>query len=159
MGLRGKHYSTGNEYLYLGRSPSEFFTRSLAHLVDSVSDNRHHGKRTRLTTWVDDLIGRAKVCASVGLRECASRVEQSWANDFPFGQKTGDAVVGAARFSDRGETVHKATAKIIGGSNGDFGGRVRDVSRTQRQSRYMRMRIDKTRHDRFAISQRCKVPS
>src|SRR6267142_6802351 len=108
MSFRGKHYSTGNEHLYLGRSPSEFFTRGLAHLVDSVSDHRHDGKRPRLTTWIDDLIGAAKVCASAGLGQCASRVEQSRANDFSFGQKACDAVVGAASFSERGETVQQA---------------------------------------------------
>jgi hypothetical protein len=98
MSFRGKHHTTGNEYLYLSRSPSQFFTRGLAHLVDPVGDHRHHGKRTRLTTWIDDLIRGAKVCASAGLRQCASGEEQSWANDFPLGQKACDAVVGAARF-------------------------------------------------------------
>src|ERR1700730_11293926 len=131
MSFRGKHYSPGNEYLNLGRSPSQFFTRGLAHLVDAVSDHRHHGKRTRLTTWIDDLIEGAKVCASAGLRQCAPRVEQSWANDFPFGQKACDAVVCAARFSDRGETVHQARSQIIGGGKGNFGDRIGDVFRAE----------------------------
>src|SRR5713101_4171998 len=152
MSLRGKHHSTGDEYLYLGCSPSQFFTRGLAHVVNSVSDHRHHGKRPRLTTWVDHLIGSAKVCAAAGLRQCAPRVEQSWANDFPFRQKACNAVVGAARFSARGETVHQATSQIIGGGNGNFGGWVGDVLRTKRQSRYMRMRIDETRHQRSAAN-------
>ena len=99
MSFPEEHHSPGNEYLYLGRSPSQFFTRCLAHLVDSVSDHRHHRKRLRLTTCVDHLIGAAKVCTSAALRQRASRVEQSWASDFPFGQKARDAVVGAARFS------------------------------------------------------------
>src|ERR1700691_69457 len=106
MSFRGKHYSTRNEYLYLGRSPSEFFTRGLAHFVDSVGDHRHHVEGTRLTTGIDDLIEGAEVGPPAGLRQGASRVEQSWANDFPFGQKTSDAVVGAAGFPDRSETVH-----------------------------------------------------
>src|ERR1700730_2127511 len=150
MSFRGKHHSPGNEYLYLVRSPSQFFTRCLAHLVDSVSDHRHHGKRPRLTTWIDDLIERAKVCASASLRHCAARVEQSWVNDLAFRQKACDAVVGAARFSDRGETVHQATSQIIGDGKGNFGGRIGDVFRAERQSRYMRMRIDETRHQRSA---------
>src|SRR5260370_29760557 len=132
MSFRGKHHSTGDEYFYLRRSPSQFFTRGLAHVVNSVSDPRHQGKRPRLTTWVDHLIGGAKVCAAAGLRQCASRVEQSWANDFPFRQKACNAVVGAARFSDRGETVHQATSQIIGGGNGNFGDRIGDVFWTNR---------------------------
>src|SRR5713226_6423573 len=46
----------------------------------------------------------------------------------------------------------QATLQIVGGGNCDFGGRVGDIFWAQRQSRYMRMCIDKTRHQRSAAN-------
>src|SRR5277367_2701524 len=132
MSFRGKYYSAGNEYLDLGRSPAQFFTRGSAHLADTVGDYRHHAERTGVATGIGHLIESAKVRATAGLRQCASRVEESRPDDFPFRQQACDTVVGAARFPYRSEPVHQAAAQIIGGGSRYFGSRIGNVFWAQR---------------------------
>jgi len=131
VSCRRKDHAAGNEDLDLAGAPAQLFARGLAHLADSVRDHRHDRKRPRLAARIDHFVRGAKAGAAAGLSQRAPGVEQPGPDDFAFGQKPGNAMIRAARFPDRGETVHQARLQIVGGGNRNFRGRIRHVARAQ----------------------------
>src|SRR5271156_6732784 len=114
MSFGGKHHASRNEDFQLRRASAQLFARGFAHLVNAIGNYRHDRKWTGLTAWIHDLVGGEKIRATAGLSQGASRVEQSRADDFALGKQARDPVIGAAGFSDRGETVHQAAAQVVG---------------------------------------------
>src|SRR5262245_29048084 len=105
MSFRRKHDAAGCKQLDLSCSFSQLLSRSFAHLIDAVGNNRHDGERADMTTRVDQLIRSAKIGTPTRLRQRLARVEKSGPDNFPSGQEVGNRIICTTSLADRSKTV------------------------------------------------------
>ncbi len=120
MGFRRKHDTAGCKQLDLGCTLAQLLARSLAHLIDAISNHRHDGEGADMTAWVDVFIRRAKIRTPARLCQGLARVKKSWTDYGPLGHESRNLVVSAPGLSNRREAVHEAIPQVARSSQGDF---------------------------------------
>src|ERR1700722_20716293 len=73
MGFRRKHDTAGCKQLDLGCTLAQLLARSLAHLIDAISNHRHDGEGADMTAWVNVFIRRAEIRTPARLRQRQSK--------------------------------------------------------------------------------------